>query len=59
MVMVPKETYQMRWNVNGAKAAVDLFVVDGADDLVLCFLDYGAYNVQIKRNGQKVYYTFN
>ena len=54
-----EKKYQVRWNVYGALAAVERPVGDGADDRVWCFLDYGSYEVQIRRNGKKFYYTFN
>ena len=57
--MVPKERYQLRWDVYGALAAVERPVGDGADDRVQCFLDYGSYDLQIRRNGKKFYCTFN
>ena len=43
----------------GALAAVERPVGDGADDRVGCFLDYGSYDLQIVRNEQKFYCTFN
>ena len=56
--MVPKERYQLRWDVYGALAAVERPVGDGADDRVRFFLDYGSYDLQIRRKGMKFYCTF-
>ena len=49
----------MRWNVYCALEAVERPVGNGADDCVLRFLDDGFYDLQIRRNGKKFYYTFN
>ena len=49
----------MWWDVYGALAAVERPVGDGADDRVWCFLDYGTYDLQIRRNGKKFYCTFS
>ena len=38
MVIVPKETYQFRWDVYGALAAVERPVGDGADTTFGAFL---------------------
>ena len=57
--MAPEERYQVRWDVYGAMAAVERPVGDGADDRVRCLLDYGSYDLQIGRNGNKFYCTFN
>ena len=43
----------MRWDVYGALAAVKRPVEDGIDDRVRCFLNYGSYDLQIRRNGKK------
>ena len=48
---MPKERYQVRYNAYGALAAVERRFGDSADDRVRCFLDYGLYDVQIRRNG--------
>ena len=42
--MVPKERYQLRWDMYGVLAAVERPVGDGADDSVRCFHDYGSYD---------------
>ena len=57
--MVPKERYQVRWDVYNALAAVERPIGAGADNRVLCFLDYGSYDVRILRNEKKFYCTFN
>ena len=57
--MVPKERYQLRWDVYGALAAVECPVGDCADDRVRCFLYYGSYDLKIRRNGKKFYCKFN
>ena len=57
--MVSEIRYQVRWDVYGALAAVKPSVGDSANHRVWCFLDYNSYNVQIGRNGQKFYCTFN
>ena len=59
MVMMPKERYQLRWYVYSALAAVERPVGDGAEYCVRSFLDYCSYDLQIRRNGKKFYYTFN
>ena len=56
---MPKKRYQLRWDVYGALPAVERPVGDDADDRVRCFLDYGFYDFQIRRNGIKFYCTFN
>ena len=56
---MPKERYQLRWDVYSALAAVERPVGDGSDDRVLCFLNYGSYDLQIRHNGKKFYCTFN
>ena len=43
--MVPKESYQFRCDVNSALAVVERPVVNGADNCVLCYVDYGSYNM--------------
>ena len=57
--MVNKERYQLRCNVDGALAAVERPVGDGADDRFRCFLDYGSYKLQIRRNKKRVHCSFN
>ena len=59
MVIIFQEWYQVRWNVYGTLAGVERTIGDGIDDRVWYFLEYGFYNVQIRRNGQKFYYTFD
>ena len=57
--VAPEKRYQVRWDVYCALAAVKRPVGNGADDRVLCFFDYGSYDVKIGRNGKKFYCTFN
>ena len=54
-----EERYKVRREVYGAMAAVERPVGDGADYRVWCFLDYGSYDVQIRRNVKTIYCTFN
>ena len=50
VVMVPENRYLVRWDMYAALAAVERPVGDGADDCIWCFLDYGSYDLQIRRN---------
>ena len=43
----------------GVLEAVERPVGDGADDRVQCILNYGSYDLQIRRNGKKFYCIFN
>ena len=57
--MAPEERYQVHWDVYDALAAVERLVVNGADDRVRCFSDYGFYDVKIGRNKKTFHCTFN
>ena len=48
--MVPKKRYKVQWNVYGALAAVERPVGDNADNRIWCYLNYGSYDVLIRRN---------